>query len=301
MDFVRALRTFMRVVEAGNFSKAADQLSTSSAAVTRQVAALERHLDIRLLNRTTRRISLTSSGEAFVVKARHLLDEIDDAENFAPDRPQRVSGTLRLTAPLSFGVAHLAPLLAGFREHHPQLKLDVDLSDRALDLAANGLDVALRITSEPGPQLIARRIAPVRLVLCASPSYLRRHGAPLHPADLLHRETLSYSYLSWGASWPFSDSEGNMVSARVDPCVSATNGELLRDLAVAGAGIILQPAFIVRRDIALGNLVRLLPEWKAPELSLYAVYLSHRQLSARVRAFVDYLVATVGDEPEWES
>ncbi len=301
MDFVRALRTFVRVVESGNFSKAAAQLSTSSAAVTRQVAALERHLDMRLLNRTTRKLSLTPSGEAFVAKARHLLDEIDDAENFALDKPQQVSGTLRLTAPMSFGVAHLAPLLAGFREKHPQLKLDVDLSDRVVDLAANGLDVALRITREPGAQLIARRIAPVRLVLCASPSYLSRRGTPRHPAELSKHETLSYSYLASGPSWPFTAAAGDTVNARIDPAVSATNGELLRDLARTGAGIILQPAFIVRRDLAQGALVRLLPDWKTPELSLYAVYLSHRQLSARVRAFVDYLVATVGDEPEWEA
>lgn len=299
MDFVNGLRTFLRVVEAGTFSQAADQLSTSSAAVTRQIAALEKHLEVRLLNRTTRKLSLTSSGEAFLPKARHLLDEIDDAVNFARDKPKDVSGTLRLTAPMSFGLAELAPVLSGFRKQNPRLRLDVDLSDRVLDLAASGFDVALRIAHEPSPQLIARRIAPVPLVLCASPSYLRRRGAPRHPAELSQHETLSYSYLAWGQTWPLMDSTKQTVNVRIEPLVSATNGDVLRDLAVTGEGIILQPAFIVRRDLEQGKLVPVLPGWKAPELSLFAIYLSHRQLSGKVRAFVDYLVETIGEDSRW--
>jgi DNA-binding transcriptional LysR family regulator len=298
MDFVNGVRTFLRVVEARSFSQAAIQLSTSSAAVTRQVAALEKHLEVRLLNRTTRKLSLTYSGEAFLAKARHLLDEIDDAENFACDKPKGVSGTLRLTAPLSFGLAQLAPVLSGFREKHPKLRLDVDLSDRVLDLAASGFDVALRITYELSPQLIARRIAPVPLVLCASPSYLLRRGAPRHPSELSEHDTLSYSYLAWGTTWPLMDSTKQTVNARIKPFVSATNGDVLRDLAVTGAGIILQPAFIVRRDLEQGRLMPILPEWKAPELNLFAVYLSHRQLSAKVGAFVDYLVESIGQDPQ---
>jgi DNA-binding transcriptional LysR family regulator len=299
MDFVNGLRTFMRVVEAGSFSQAAEQLSTSSAAVTRQVAALEKHLEVRLLNRTTRKLSLTSSGEVFLVRARHLLNEIDDAENFARDKPKSVSGTLRLTVPMSFGLAQLAPVLSGFRKKHPGLRLDLDLSDRVLDLAASGFDVALRIAREPSPQLIARRIAPVPLVLCASPSYLQRRGVPRHPAELTEHETLSYSYLEWGQTWPLMDSTGQTVNVRIEPLVSATNGEVLRDLAVTGEGIILQPAFIVQRDLEQGRLVPVLPDWKVPELSLFAIYLSHRQLSAKVRAFVDYLVETIGENPQW--
>jgi DNA-binding transcriptional LysR family regulator len=299
MDFVNGLRTFLRVVEAGSFSLAADQLSTSSSAVTRQIAALEEHLEVRLLNRTTRKLSLTSSGEAFLPKARHLLDEIDDAVNFARNKPKDVSGTLRLTAPMSFGLAQLAAVLSGFRKLNPRLRLDVDLSDRVLDLAATGFDVALRIVNEPSPQLIARRIAPVPLVLCASPSYLHRRGTPRHPAELTQHETLSYSYLAWGETWPLTDSAKQTVNVRIDPLVSATNGDVLRDLAVKGEGIILQPAFIVRRDLEHGKLVPVLPDWKAPDLSLFAIYLSHRQLSAKVRSFVDYLVETIGRDPLW--
>lgn len=299
MDFVNGLRTFLRVVEAGSFSQAAEQLSTSSAAVTRQVAALERYLEVRLLNRTTRKLSLTSSGAAFLPKARHLLDEVDDAVNFARDKPKDVSGTLRLTAPMSFGLTQLAPVLSGFRKLNPRLRLDVDLSDRVLDLAASGFDVALRIAHEPSELLIARRIASVPLVLCASPSYLRRRGAPQHPAELSQHETLSYSYLAWGQTWPLMDSKKQTVNVRIEPLVSATNGDVLRDLAVTGEGIILQPAFIVWRDLEQGTLVPVLPEWKAPELSLFAIYLSHRQLSAKVRAFVDYLVETIGEALQW--
>jgi len=300
MDFVRALRTFMRVVESGSFSQAAEQLSTSSAAVSRQVAALERHLAVRLLNRTTRKVSLTSSGKAFAVRAGPLLNEIEDAESFAGGTQHAVSGTLRIAAPLSFGVAQLPPLLAGFRHKQPHVKLDVDLSDRVVDLAADGFDLALRIAREPSQHLVVRRLARVGLVLCAAPSYLRARGYPSSPSELSHHQILSYSYLSFGRVWPFTDRKGRAELVRIDPIVSATNGDILRDLAVSGAGIILQPTFIVRHALARGSLVRLLPEWSVPELSLYAAYLSHRHLSPKVRAFVDHLVQAIGADPEWE-
>lgn len=298
MDFVRSLRTFMRVAESGSFALAAEQLETSGAAVSRQIAALEEHLQARLLNRTTRKVSLTSSGQAFVEKARHILQAIEEAESFAGERPEAISGVLRLAAPLSFGLAHLAPLLSGFRQRHPKLKLDVDLSDRTMDLTAHGFDLALRIAREPSPQLVARRIAPVRLALCASPGYLQARGTPTHPQELAQHETLSYSFLASGETWVFSDGQGDAVNVRISPSVSATNGDVLRDLAVAGAGIVLQPTFIVDGALARGALVRLLPQWQAPELHLYAVYLTQRQLSAKVRAFVDYLVESMGEPPE---
>ena len=301
MDFVRALQVFVRVVEAGSFIRAADHLDTSNAAVTRQVAALERHLGTRLLNRTTRKISLTSSGEAFIEKARQILDEVAEAESMASERGAEPGGVLRLSAPLSFGIAHLSRLMPGFRARYPKLRLDIDLSDRLVDLAGEGIDVALRIAREPSPNLVARRIAPIRMVLCASPIYLKKRGTPKHPAELADHETLSYTYLSAGDSWRFVREGGASATVRVRPSVHATNGELLRELALAGGGIILQPTFIVGRDLMRGSLIALLPEWRYLDFSLYAVYLSQRQLATKVRVFIDYLLESIGEEPYWET
>lgn len=301
MDFVRALQVLVRVVDARSFIRAADQLDTSNAAVTRQVAALEKHLGTRLLNRTTRKISLTSSGEAFMEKARQILEQVADAESVAGERDGGPGGILRLSAPLSFGIAHLSRLLPGFRARYPKLRLDIDLSDRLVDLAGEGVDVALRIAREPSPNLVARRIATVRLVLCASPIYLRKHGTPKHPAELADHETFSYTYLSAGDSWRFFREGGASATVRIRPSVHATNGELLRELALAGGGIILQPTFIVGGDLMRGSLVPLLPEWRLLELSLYAVYLSRRQLATKVRVFIDYLLESIGEEPYWET
>lgn len=297
MDFVQSLRTFVRVVDAGSFVHAADQLGTSNAAVTRQVAALEKHLDARLLNRTTRKLSLTSSGQAFLEKARRILADIEDAEAMARGRRAIVSGTLRLSVPLSFGIGQLSRLLPGFRARYPGLRLDIELTDQVVDLVAQGVDLALRIAREPSPHLVARRLAPVELVLCASPQYLKVRGVPGHPEDLSRHDTLSYSYLASGEAWSFTDAAGEAIRVRIDPSVHATNGELLRELALAGGGVILQPSFIVGDELARGTLVQILPEWKTQELNLYAVYLSQRQLSAKVRAFIDYLVESIGDAP----
>lgn len=294
MDFVRALRVFLRVVEAGSFAHAAEQLGTSGAAASRQIAALENHLQVRLLHRTTRKLSLTTSGEVFLEKARHIVAAIEQAEGFGAATPEAVSGTLRIAAPLSFGLAALGPVLAGFRQRYPRLRLDLDLSDRVVDLSAHGFDVALRISRDPSPQLVARRIAPVNLVPCASPEYLRLRGTPKHPSDLAKHETLSYSLLSCGETWPFTNPNGELIQVRIAPCVSATNGDVLRDIAVAGGGVIVQPTFIVEREVAAGRLVPLLPGWTLPQFHLYAVYLTHRQLSAKVRLFVDYLVERMG-------
>jgi len=300
VDFVQSLRTFVRVVDAGSFVRAADQLGTSNAAATRQVGALEKHLDVRLLNRTTRKLSLTSSGEAFLEKARRILADIEDAEGMARGKRAIVSGTLRLSVPLSFGIGPLSRLLPGFRARHPRLQLDIDLTDQVVDLVAHGVDVALRIAREPSAHLVARKLAPVELVLCASPQYLKVRGLPGHPRDLAEHDTLSYSYLASGEAWTFTDASGEATQVRINPSVHATNGELLRELALVGGGVILQPTFIVGGELTRGTLVQILPQWKTQELNLYAVYLSQRQLSAKVRAFIDYLVESIGDEPYWE-
>lgn len=290
MNITYGMRVLLQVVDSGSFARAAQALSLSNAAVTRQVAALEQHLGARLLNRTTRRLSLTDAGQEFCARARAVLEMIAEAQSSAAEGVARPAGVLRISAPLSFGLLRLADELPGFRARYPQLKLDIDLSDRVVDLANEGFDVALRIAASPEASLIARRIGPIDLLVCASPGYLRRRGMPRSPAELERHEVLSYKYLWSGDAWSFSDSAGNEVTVRVRPAVHATNGDLLRRLAVADGGILLQPDFLVAEELRHGRLVRLLQDYRAMQLNLYAVYLSHQHLPTRVRVFIDYLV-----------
>lgn len=299
MDLAYAMQVFVKVVDGGSFVRASEALDTSNAAVTRQIGALEAHLGARLLNRTTRRLSLTDAGKEFYDRSRAILDDIAEAEAVVGQQSLRPVGLLRITAPLSFGVMQLSRRLPEFRAHYPQLRLDVDLTDRVVDLVNEGVDVAVRIAGELSGNLIARRIAPVSMVVCAAPSYLKRRGTPTRPEELSQHETLSFSYLWAGDDWPFVDAHGNTTRVRVQPSVRATNGDLLRELALAGGGIILQPSFLVGADLARGTLVPLLTDFRTLELSLFAVYLSRRHLSVKVRAFVDHLVAAFGAAP-WE-
>jgi DNA-binding transcriptional LysR family regulator len=294
MDLLAASRVFVQVVDSGSFARAAAVLELSNAAVTRQVAALESHLGARLLNRTTRRMSLTDAGEDFQLRARAILEQVAEAEAAAAQDTQDPVGLLRLSAPLSYGISHLAPVLARFRQRYPQLRLDVDLSDRVVDLAHEGVDVALRIATQLAPGIVARRIVELDLVVCAAPAYLQRRGIPRRPAELAAHDTLSYSYLWAGDDWPFTDAEGHRDAVRVHPAVHSSNGELLRELAIAGGGVILQPRFIVDDALRSGKLVPILEHYRTLELSLYAVYLNRSYLPSRVRVFIDFLVEALG-------
>lgn len=294
MDIVRAMQVFNALVDGGSFVAAAERLDTSTAAVSRQIAALEEHLGARLLNRTTRRTSLTEAGLAFHERSGQILADIEEAEAIAGEHAVNPSGLLRISAPLSFGVRALGAVLPEFRRRHPDLRLDVDLTDRVVDLAHDGIDVAIRIAQEPSPNLIARRIAPVRMRVCASPGYFRTHGVPQRPGDLAGHSALSYSYLSSGDNWAFKNGAGQEEVVRMQPCVHANNGDLLRLLALSDGGIIVQPAFIVAEDIAAGRLQQILPDWTLGTFNLYAVYLSRRFLSAKVRVFIDFLATEIG-------
>ncbi|MDE2254776.1 MAG: LysR family transcriptional regulator [Betaproteobacteria bacterium] len=296
MDISYAMRVLVQVVDSGSFVRAADALGTSNAAVTRQIASLESHLGARLLHRTTRRLSLTDAGAEFCARSRVILEEIAEAEAVAGQGSAQPFGLLRISAPLSFGLMQLARFLPGFRARHPQLRLDIDLSDRVVDLANEGVDVALRIASKLDGNLVARRIAPVGMVVCASPDYLKRRGTPKVPAELVDHATLSFSYLWAGDEWPFTDANGNVTRVKVSPAVHATNGDLLRELAVAGGGIIMQPTFIVASELERGTLVQILSEYRTLELSLFAVYLSRRHLSIKVRVFIDELVSAMRED-----
>ena len=299
MDTLEAMRVFVAVAERNGFSAAAEALELSTASVTRMIAALERRLHTRLLNRTTRRVSLTSAGATYYQRCVQLLADLDDIESAIGAQALRPSGLLRINAPVSYGIARLGPLLADFNARHPQVSLELSLSDRVVDMVEEGFDVALRITRQPSPNLIARQLAAVRMVLCAAPAYLAKAGTPRLPADLAGHQCLGYSYWASGDEWPLHGADGEN-HVRISGCLRANNGDVLREAALAGMGIILQPHFLLEADLASGRLQRLLPGYEAPPIGLYAVYTSRSHLAPKVRSFIDYMVQALA-QPEAEN
>ena len=299
MDRFQAISAFAKVVELGSFARAAERLSVSTSAVSRQVAELEAHLDARLLNRTTRRLSLTEAGQAFYERSVQLLAELDEAESVVRTATVVPKGRLRLTCGITFGVRYLAPAIAEFGMRHPQLSFDLDLSDRTTDLVEEGFDLAVRIGTGGPPGLVARRLGNTRLICCASPAYLAAHGEPQHPEDLLRHQCLEYSYLPASSAWTFEDREGRRHPVRISSRVRANNGRMLTALAVAGLGVVLEPDFIVAPEIRAGRLRPLLPQFAPPRTPISAVYPSRRHLSPKVRAFVDFLADRFAASAPW--
>jgi DNA-binding transcriptional LysR family regulator len=291
MDRFQAITAFARVVEAGSFVRAAERLGASVSAVSRQVAELEAHLDSRLLNRTTRRLSLTESGRVFYERCVQLLSDLDEAEQSAGAGAIRPRGTLRLTCGTTFGARHLAPAIAEFMVRYPEMRFDVELSDRATDLVDEGFDAAVRIGAIGSQNLVGRRIGQTQLVCCASPAYLAAHGEPKTPEDLATHACLTYEYSSLKNVWPFRDKEGRDRSVKVTGPVHANYGRFLTALAVAGAAVVLEPDFLVLPEVRAGRLVPILRRFEAPPGNIYIVYPSRRNLSAKVRAFADFLSA----------
>jgi DNA-binding transcriptional LysR family regulator len=288
MDIVAGMRVFVAVVEAGGFSAAAARLGMSRAMVSKHVARLEDHLGARLLNRTTRRLSLTESGTAFHERSAQILADIAEAEQIAGGATVQPRGVLRITLPLSFGLHRLGPVVADYAREYPQVKLDLSLSDRRVDLVDEGFDLAIRIGRLPESGLIARRLGSERSIIVASPAYLERHGVPESPADLARHVCLGYSLVRGGEDWRLQGPNG-VVSVRCAGPIKADNGDILRQAAVQGAGMILQPRFIVEDEVRAGRLVRVLADHASEELGIYAVYPSRRHLSAKVRSFIDFL------------
>lgn len=299
MDRFAAMNVFVKVAELGSFARAAERLGISTSACSRQVADLEAHLDTRLLNRTTRRLSLTESGQAFLERAQQVLADLADAERVASSGRERPRGTLRLTCAIQFGVRHLAPAIGDFVAKHPEVRVDVSLSDRMADLVEEGFDLAIRIGESRSQNLIARRIGETRVIPCAAPAYLARHGVPKRPEDLARHACLTYEYLPARHTWRFRDRKGRDRPVRVSGPVHANNGEFLAAVAVAGAGISMEPDFINGPDVKAGRLVPLLREFEPPATGIYAVYPSRRHLSAKVRVFVDFLADRFARERHW--
>ncbi|WP_116364286.1 LysR family transcriptional regulator [Parahaliea mediterranea] len=298
MDRFTAMRAFFTVVSEGSFTRAANRLETSPQLVSKYVSWLEEHLGVRLLNRSTRRLHLTEEGGRSLPQIQQLLGGIEALERGFVEREDRVEGRLRISAPVSFAARHLAPLLCDFQQLHPALEIDLQLNDRKTDLVEEGFDIALRIGQLKSSSLVARRIVPVRIVLCAAPAYLERYGVPRNVDELQGHRYLRYSYMESVASpqlraWMRS-------SVQSDGGFTCNNGDVLTGAALAGGGIALQPTFIVGPAIAEGRLQELLPELPLQELGLYAVYVHRQLLPAKVRHFVDFLQGYFGDPPSWD-
>ena len=289
MDKFQEMQAFSAVVEAGSFVRASDSLAMSKAAVSRQVADLETRLGVRLLHRTTRKLSLTQEGEVFYARCRELLGGLEEAEAEVTAGSGQAVGTLKVSAPVSFGLLHLASLWAGFMVAHPDVSLDVTLSDRIVDLVEEGFDVAVRIARLPSSSLVSRQLSSTRMVLCATPEYLKVHGSPGQVSELAGHQVLAYTLLSMGESWEFDGPQGK-VSVKVTPRMRSNSGDTCRAVALGNQGLILQPAFLVAEDLRSGRLVEVLPEYRSLELGIYALYPTRKHVLPKVRLLIDYLV-----------
>jgi|JI6StandDraft_1071083.scaffolds.fasta_scaffold161195_1 DNA-binding transcriptional LysR family regulator len=296
MDKFQEMRVFAGVVDAGSFVGAADALGMSKAAVSRHVSDLEQRLGVRLMQRTTRKLSLTQEGEVFLARCRDILASIEESEAELSTRAASASGLLKVSVPVSFATKHLAPLWSDFLAAHPRLTLDVHLADRVVDLVDEGFDLAVRIARLPDSSLVSRKLAATRLVLCAAPSYLRRRGTPMHPDDLAAHDVIGYSLLSTPGQWLLQGPDGP-VTVKTRPRLWTNNGDTSVAAAVRGAGIDLQPTFLISDELADGRLVQVLPAWQAVELGIYAVYPSRKFVLPKVRALVNFLAASFADAP----
>lgn len=290
MNKFQEMSVFAAVVDAGSFVGAAGALEMSKAAVSRHVAELEARLGVRLLHRTTRRLSLTEEGEVFHGRCRELLDELDDAESEITARAGKATGQLKVSAPVSFGLLHLAPLWAGFMARHPAVTLDLTLSDRMVDLVEEGFDLAVRIARLPSSSLVSRQLTTTRSVLCASPRYLKTHGTPRHPRDLARHTVLAYSLLAGGEGWEFDGPDGH-VTVKLEPRLRTNSGDTCRAVALQHLGIIIQPSFLIGDDLRSGALVELMPQYRSREFGVYAVYPTRKHVPPKVRLLIDYLAA----------
>ena len=289
MDRFLEMRAFVTVIDAGSFVRAADALDLSKTAVSRLVSDLEARLGTRLLHRTTRRLSLTPEGEVFLERCRSLLEGVESAEAELSTRAGEAVGQLRVNVPVTFGLLHLAPLWPAFMALHPRVVLDITLSDRLVDLVDEGYDLAVRIAQLQTSSLVSRQLTSTRLVLCASPDYLRRHGTPAQPSDIAQHSVISYTLLATGDQWAFQGPQGP-VSVKVSPRMRTNSGDTCCAAALQHQGIVLQPTFLVGPHLASGALVEILPAYRSLDLGVHAIYPTRKHLTPKVRALIDFLV-----------
>jgi DNA-binding transcriptional LysR family regulator len=292
MDRWAAMESFVRVVEAGSFVAAADRAGLSTSSLSRQIAELEQHLGVRLLNRTTRRLSLTESGQSYYERCVTLLADLLEAEAIAGQAAAQPRGTIRLTCSHNMAEQRVAPAVAAFVDRYPETKFDLVVADRIVDLVDEGFDLAIRVGPAGSDRMVARKLGSMRLLPCAAPSYLARRGTPRTPAELAQHDALTYAYAATPRVWRFTDEAGSVHDVRVAGSLHANSGDALRSAAEAGLGLICEPDFLVGDALRGGRLVRLLPDYLGTGGDIWAVYPSRRHLSLKVRLFVDHIAAT---------
>lgn len=293
------LAVFARVAESGSFAEAARRLSSSRSAVSKSVAKLEVALGARLLNRTTRHLSLTEIGAAVAEHGSRILEEAADAENLVASLTSEPRGVLRISASVAFGTLHVAPALAEFLPLYPKIKVDLTITDRWIDLAEEGYDLIIQVTGQPQEHLVARKLAPVRRQLCATPEYFHRRGIPRTPMDLVSHNCLDYTRSGEQGRWRFTGPEGD-ISVPVNGPLHVDDDEALSQAVLGGLGLALLPTFIIGKDLQAGNLQAVLSEYIPVERHVYAMYLPTRHLPAKARVFIDFLIERIGTAPYWD-
>ena len=300
MSSLTDVAVFVQVVDSGSFTAAAERLDLSKSVVSKYVTRLEERLGARLLNRTTRRLSLTEAGRVFYSRSRLGLQAIDEAEAEVSRLQGEPRGTLRINTPMSFGILHVAPALPEFLRRYPHVSVDMSLDDRIVDMVEEGYDVSVRVAELPDSSLVARRLAPCRTVIVAAPAYLERHGTPRAPADLRDHNVITFRYQESALHWHFKGPGQKTYSVPVAGTVQMNNSLALREALLGGAGITRTPTFVVGEDLKAGRLVPLLTDYETLQISVYLVYPQRRHLSPKVRAFVDFLAQRITETPYWD-
>lgn len=300
MDRLAAIEAFVRVAESGSFSEAARRLRASKSAVSRQVSALETELGARLFHRTTRSLTLTEPGRSYFERATRILADLAEANQSVSQLQAAPRGRLRVNAPMSFGFLHLAPAIPDFLFRFPEVEIDMIMNDRFVDLVDEGFDVAVRIGALEDSSLVARKLAPIHRAVCASPAYLKVHGAPVSPDELTAHDCLCYSNVSLAHEWRFVAADGRPWPIEVKGRLAANNGDAIRAAALRGLGLAYLPTFIIGGDLQEGALVTVLDSFVPQDMTLNAVYPHARHLSPKVRAFVDFLSQRFGPRPYWD-
>lgn len=301
MDRLQAMRVFATVVDTGSFARAAEQLHLSSTATSRHVAELEKHLGAQLLQRSTRRINLTEIGANYYDRCRSILADVEEAEAQAATSESQPRGMLRISLPTSFGLQYIAPAIPEFCKRYPDLQLELNFTDRIVDLVEEGIDMAVRITSELKTNLIARKLAQVQLVCCASPAYLAEFGTPQHPEDLRRHNCFTYSYSPNINVWKFQR-DGKEHHIQVKGRLGTNHGDMSKLATLHGLGIDMLPTFMVCDELRTGKLVPILQDYPMPPINVYAVYLPGARRAARIKAMVEHLWETLGQgNPPWEN
>src|ERR1700704_861914 len=297
------MRVFAKVVESGSFTGAAQRLGISASMVSQHVKELEERLAARLLNRTTRKVSVTEVGRAYYERCTRLLADLEEIEHAVSDMHAAPRGELRINATPSFGILHLAPAIADFTARFPAISVELTLSERPVDLIAEGFDVAVRVEEMPDSSLIARQLAPCRMVVCGAPSYLERHGMPRTPADLTAHNCLTAAgnVLPYYRAWHLTAADGSALNISPIGNLRTNSGAVLKVAALAGHGLVCLPTYFVGDALQSGRLVAGLDEYVAPPYTLRALYPHNRHLSAKVRVFIDFLAERFGREPPWEN